>query len=184
VHNIRSALDIMVCDMVIADGGVITNKTQLRTAKDRASYESSNFSLSGSLAALRPAARQFILEDLKPFKAGGNPLLMDLHRLDINDKHTSIITTIDVVQVLVPARLRRNNEALSVCVTFRSHQSPPDLREVAPDAEPDGIPRVSGIAVTFGYLGPFAQQGAVQVLEQLHRFTSDVLPQVESLYTT
>lgn len=86
VHNLRSALDQLVCDLVVANRKQPTRRTGFPIAGTLKRYEAD---AKGKIALTSPQAQRFI-SDLKPYD-GGNPFLYVLHELDVLDKHKGII---------------------------------------------------------------------------------------------
>lgn len=90
VHNLRSGLDIMICDLVRnhrpEDLGDWTGFPVVTHAKSLPSQVGSK--VKGSRNAVQKAVMGH-----KPYK-GGNPSLWQLHRLNILDKHRLILTTV------------------------------------------------------------------------------------------
>lgn len=91
IHNLRTALDHCYCALVEANGGTINSRTRFPFHGDRKSAEAA---LKGQKDAFLPskAVIACILDDIKPFKDGGNDLY-GIHRLDIADKHHILIAT-------------------------------------------------------------------------------------------
>jgi hypothetical protein len=87
VHQLRSALDHLACQLVEANGGTVTKQTRfpiLESAKD------SEARIEGLLKGASIKAIRFI-KALKPYN-GGNQHLFALHRLNLADKHRLLIT--------------------------------------------------------------------------------------------
>jgi hypothetical protein len=80
-HNLRSALDLAVCELVARNGGSVTEDTAFPIVKERSG-------LRPGLARLRgaPTSAVDVVRELDPCR-DGNPSLWRLHRLDILDKH-------------------------------------------------------------------------------------------------
>ena len=86
VHNLRSALDHLVYQLVLANGNSPDTRTGFPMWKTRSSFEQNR---PGSAEGLSTQALS-ILYGLKPYKSG-NPHLWILHRLDIIDKHRLVL---------------------------------------------------------------------------------------------
>ncbi len=105
IHNLRSSLDLMACDLVLLSNGNIENvyfpfaesATDLEKAiKDR------------RINRATPDVVDLIRR-LKPYR-GGNKLLRAIHDLDINDKHRLIIPILEYAVVQdTTIRLSGNN---------------------------------------------------------------------------
>lgn len=94
VHNLRAALDLLVCQLVLTTGKRPDMKTEFPIFLDAAKYKA------GSPRKVKGASKTVveIIESLQPYHKTGNPEshpLWLLHRLDIRDKHQllNIITT-------------------------------------------------------------------------------------------
>ncbi|SDB31162.1 hypothetical protein [Bauldia litoralis] len=86
VHNLRSALDQVVCDLVAANCGRVTRKTGFLITGSRDTFET-HFpeKIKGVSKRAERAMRRF-----KPYESGCD-LLYFLNWLDIEDKHKGII---------------------------------------------------------------------------------------------
>lgn len=87
IHNLRSALDLLACQMVIENGGTPTRFTYFPIADSRKEFET------GGPKKVKGASEDAIklLREIRPYK-GGNIPLYRLHRLDIADKHRLLLT--------------------------------------------------------------------------------------------
>jgi hypothetical protein len=86
VHNLRSALDLLVWQLVLANDGTPSERDAFPIAKDSAAYVNR---ANEALAQVSDAARSQI-DLLKPYD-GGNDDLWHVHRLDIADKHRLLL---------------------------------------------------------------------------------------------
>lgn len=91
IHNLRSALDLMICDIARLRGRN-PNKLHFPFAKDAQAFEDA---LNGEIKRLGKDVLD-ALRELKPYKLEGNHLLRALHDLDIKDKHDLVLSTIAV----------------------------------------------------------------------------------------
>jgi hypothetical protein len=82
VHNLRSALDLLVWQLVLANQRTPGNHTMFPIARSANDYETRGTRQVEGISA--PAKE--VLDALKPYE-GGNDALWRLHRLDANDKH-------------------------------------------------------------------------------------------------
>jgi hypothetical protein len=89
LHNLRSALDYIACELVIASGGVVTTDTAFPFGKDAAVFEQS---LKRRVPVVSQRALQLVRR-LRPYN-GGNRTLWQLHCLDIEDKHRAIVPAV------------------------------------------------------------------------------------------
>lgn len=87
IHNLRSALDHLACELVRANHGTITTDTAFPISDDPTKF---NAHLHRRLKDASPAAISAV-ERINPYK-GGNDDLWRIHHLDIVDKHRSIVS--------------------------------------------------------------------------------------------
>lgn len=88
VHNLRSALDQLVCALVKANSRQVRRGNGFPISGTVEHFETNSI---GKIKGVEPRAERFIRR-LKPYK-GGNKALWILHELDALDKHSGIITT-------------------------------------------------------------------------------------------
>jgi hypothetical protein len=86
VHNLRSALDLLLCDLVRAAGNTVERRHGFPIFPSVKDYRAG---AKGKISGVSPATERFI-DRLKPYD-GGNTSLFNLHRLDILDKHQGIV---------------------------------------------------------------------------------------------
>jgi hypothetical protein len=86
VHNLRSALDLLVWQLVLANGQTPGDQTALPIARSAKLFETGGM---GPIKGVSPTAENAI-KALKPYK-GGNEALWRLHRLDATDKHRILL---------------------------------------------------------------------------------------------
>ncbi len=87
VHQLRSSLDHLACQLVEANGGTVTKQTMFPILDSSKDYEAG---IEGMLDGASVKAIRFV-KALKPYN-GGNQSLFALHRLNIADKHRLLIT--------------------------------------------------------------------------------------------
>ena len=86
VHNLRSALDQMVCALIRANRNQVSGGNGFPISGSKARFESASI---GKLKNTSPQAKRFIFR-LKPYN-GGNKALWLLSELDNMDKHNQIV---------------------------------------------------------------------------------------------
>jgi len=86
VHNLRGALDLLVCDLVRAAKKQPRRGSGFPVSGTRKHFKTNSIRKIDGVSA---KARRFI-ERLKPYKGGNTPLWI-LHELDVLDKHSGII---------------------------------------------------------------------------------------------
>lgn len=97
IHNLRVALDHAYYILVEKGGGAPDDWTSFPFGKNLVDLRASiNGKAAEKLPA--PAAVSYILDELQPY-AGGQRSLYELHRLDIADKHTTILPVDRILRV-------------------------------------------------------------------------------------
>jgi hypothetical protein len=81
-HNLRSALDLLIWQLVLANSGTPGKHTMFPIAENASDYKPGG---GRYVSGICDDAKE-VLDALKPYK-GGNDALWRLHRLDANDKH-------------------------------------------------------------------------------------------------
>jgi len=84
-HNLRTALDHLMCHMLVVAGSQVTSRDAFPISKSLAGYESRRDAL---VNRIQPKAIE-ALDLLKPYK-GGNLALWRIHELDRIDKHRAL----------------------------------------------------------------------------------------------
>jgi hypothetical protein len=87
VHNLRTALDLMACDLVRANG---RNAKHVRFPFSRTADDLEKAIREGHINRASPQVLNEI-RLLKPYASRGNDALYALHKLDLMDKHDLII---------------------------------------------------------------------------------------------
>jgi hypothetical protein len=88
VHNLRSALDHLIWQLVEAGGGTPNRDTYFPICQTPEKYTAAISK--GKIKMMRPGAEKIICA-VQPYTAGDNPLWY-LHKLDIADKHRLLVT--------------------------------------------------------------------------------------------
>lgn len=96
VHNLHSALDLRVCELVRENGNSIVRDNAFPMSENLQDFQTL---FSRRLQGLS-SHHINIVTNLKPYKEG-NEILWELHHLDILDKHKSLIVADSVSQALV-----------------------------------------------------------------------------------
>lgn len=82
IHNLRSALDYLAWQLVLQNGGTPGKNTYFPIGSSPKKY---NNTVRGSLKGASKDAMELV-KSLQPYP-GGNDLLVQIHALDIHDKH-------------------------------------------------------------------------------------------------
>ena len=86
VHNLRSSLDLLVCEMVRANDRPVTPDTAFYIAKSADAFESGyNGKIQGT-----PKCAVDLIKKAEPYQGADNPFWR-LHQLDIADKHKLLV---------------------------------------------------------------------------------------------
>jgi len=96
IHNLRSALDIMACDIVSHAGGVPSKYTYFPVRDTRQELVATING--GEIKIVGQDICDLIVNVVKPYKGGNDPL-WSLHQLDIMDKHRLLIPTVSITQI-------------------------------------------------------------------------------------
>jgi predicted RNase H-like HicB family nuclease len=97
LHNLRSALDLLWYEIVLACDGVPTRYTRFPVT-DNAEKLMVRLESAAKKNQITPAVRQFILEGAKPY-AAGNYLIWALDDLNIRDKHKLLVPVLKLVEI-------------------------------------------------------------------------------------
>ena len=109
-HNLRSALDLLTCAMVRANGGN-DERVQFPIARNANSLESAI--ANGNVKRAAPQFVQFV-RSLNPYRGnGGNWALHTVHDLDILDKHKLVIAIGSIAQFSRVLTGLRNNSTIA-----------------------------------------------------------------------
>jgi hypothetical protein len=119
IHNLRTALDLAMCEMVIADKGKPTHRTRFQFAETAKKLETTL--QEGSLQCLKPDIVRTIVDKIRPYDAGGDNALLGLHALDIRDKHTLLIPVLSIAEAHIKELLAVSDE-FGVLSTWRSER--------------------------------------------------------------
>ena len=116
IHNLRSALDHLAWQLVLANGQTPGNQTAFPIFDDAARYQAGRNRYIQGMAQSAVDA----IDATKPYK-GGNDALWVLHRLDIADKHHALLTTLTS---LVSAEFHVNRSFLDPRFRFGAFSLP------------------------------------------------------------
>lgn len=89
LHNLRSALDHLIWQLVLANGQTPTKATAFPICDSAARY---NADRAGKVKGVSPDAVK-VLDSIEPYQGGKGHQLWVLHQLDITDKHRLLFTT-------------------------------------------------------------------------------------------
>jgi len=92
IHNMRTALDILACEIISLSGGTPSKWASFPIRETRQELEGA---INGEIKIAGPDIVDIILNAIKPYR-GGNDSICALHSLDIADKHRLLIPIISV----------------------------------------------------------------------------------------
>jgi hypothetical protein len=102
IHNFRSALDHLACQLVIASDGTPSNRTQFPFHKSRAFWNESTRAREPVRIDIHPGIRSDIIqavEAVQPYHGTfETTLLWWMHELDNIDKHRQLVVTASAVR--------------------------------------------------------------------------------------
>jgi hypothetical protein len=175
VHNLRAALDHVIAANALA-AGKTAKGTAFPIGKDRADFEQR------ALDSARKAGPEAIAvcTDLKPYR-GGNDALVDLHELDIVDKHQLLIG-VAAAGHFGGRYLKRLGDP-QISIGHRVHFFGPEPQFVpAPTGYEGQIPSEIGLAVeiVFPPDGPMGGMPCVATLVELADIVKGVVETFKS----
>lgn len=86
LHNLRSALDLLAWQLILANGGTPDKRTAFPVSDTAEAFRSGGL---GKIEGISPRSRE-LLKAVKPYKGGCEPLWW-LHQLNIEDKHHLLV---------------------------------------------------------------------------------------------
>lgn len=98
VHNLRSALDHCVWDMSAPNRPLLTNQQKRYLVFEAAEHLTDYESMIDGVLGFSADVKSF-LKSIAVHRYGSGHALLDLHRLDIDDKHAVIVPTISQVEL-------------------------------------------------------------------------------------
>lgn len=160
-HNLRSALDHLVWQLVLCNGGTPTFKTEFPIANDADEFEA-------RVATRAKGVGQDALDRLlatNAYRGGDGEVLWRLHRINVSDKHRLLVTVSNVFQ-----EVRSSPDHSTWVVRGRAGdplfaENGTEFFRTAHDEDDRHVKAVFLIA--FGKGEPFAGQPLVPTLGQL-----------------
>lgn len=115
IHNLRTSLDHLACTLVRTNGGTVTRNTGFLTHEDRGSFES-NFE-----KRIEGASNEAVqlTKSMEPYNGGKGTALWRLNKLDVADKHHSLILTARIT--VLPTIIVRNPDG-SILATLTDNR--------------------------------------------------------------
>lgn len=184
VHNLRSALDLLTCDLISIHAGeaAIGERETFPFSKGNDVDLKSVFK-KGLINKISPEALDFI-GSLKTYKRGnGNPALWGLHDLDIHDKHKLLIPVAKVVKIEnMTVTQGQHVRMLLKNIGFGGAEDGAKLLKL-PAANNVKVGQYfrPTIDVTFGNIEPFKGQSLIPTLHQLTDLVSGIVEALAAL---
>lgn len=107
LHNLKSSLDLLFYQVVLACGGTPSDHTRFPVRNTREELETT---LNGAVKekTITETIEDFIVNTIQPYEAGNNTLWA-LHRLNIRDKHELLIPVFQMVGIRHICLVNENN---------------------------------------------------------------------------
>lgn len=99
MHNLRSALDLMFYQIILAHRGVITHWTNFPVRDTREALIDHWLNSALKQGQVTPKLGAFIVDTIKPYTAG-NHSLWALHQMNISDKHEFFVPALKFVAIV------------------------------------------------------------------------------------
>jgi len=96
LHNLRSALDLLYCQLVVNNNKPISGNDQFPITADANKFKARLPEVKARIGATATTT----LEKLKPYE-GGHDSYWRLHKLDIMDKHRLLLPTVAALQEII-----------------------------------------------------------------------------------
>lgn len=173
IHNLRSALDIMLCDIAAMHGDA-SRSIRFPFRQDADELET----LTDKMVKRLPIEIIALISKLKLYKAenGGNKLLRALHDLDIIDKHKLIVTTAAFRGVM-----HSHPDETATITSYGALVGDGVVMQFALANVADEQPQIT-TAITFGDGQPFQGEPIVPTLRQLANLVSEIVEAFAGLY--
>ncbi|MGO8802086.1 hypothetical protein [Candidatus Binatus sp.] len=91
IHNLRSALDHLACELSTVSEGAIDEHTAFPIWRDIKTVAEAKAEIARKIPSASAEMIE-VIEELEPYQGGKGDILWRLHRLDILDKHRLLIT--------------------------------------------------------------------------------------------
>jgi hypothetical protein len=178
IHNLRSALDIMACEIVSVAGGTPSRYTNFPFRDTRQELEATING--GEIKIAGSDIIAILLDVIKPYNNGGNVTLCALHSLDIVDKHRLLIPTISVA-ALTHVNAKIGPMIFSDCTFMVDQSGVLNLASMPGDVEIEGHGQPT-FAIFFDKGQVFEGQAVIPTLLQLSQLVSGVVNTIEKAY--
>ena len=178
VHNLRSALDLMACEIVSMAGGTPSRYTNFPFRDTRQELEATING--GEIKIAGSDIIAVLLDVIKPYNKGGDSTLCALHSLDIIDKHRLLIPTVSVA-ALTHVNAKIGPMTFTDCTLVVGQGGVLNLASMPGDVEIEGHGQPA-YAILFDKGQVFEDQAVVPTLLQLSQLVSGVVHTIEKAY--
>jgi hypothetical protein len=178
IHNLRSALDLMACEIVSMAGGRPSRYTNFPFRETKQELEAAING--GEIKIAGPDIVTVLLDNIKPYNNGGNNTLCALHSLDVIDKHRLLIPTISIA-ALTHVNAKIGPMILTDCTLVVGQGGVLNLASIPGNIEIEGQGQPA-YAILFDKGQVFEGQAVVPTLLQLKQLVSGVVQTIEKAY--
>jgi len=178
IHNLRSALDILICSILtFAGGNIASSNFPMHETRENLADALEK----GEIKRVRPDLVGFILDTIKPYKSG-NFGIWALNKLDILDKHRLVIPVFAVTRLSgISARDDNNNTYTNLTVTVGPAGNINLIRTGARMHITNyGQP---AIAIMFDKGHPFEGEPVIPTLHKLAKLTTELIEAFRAVAT-
>lgn len=178
VHNLRAALDLMACEIVVLSGDTPDKWTLFPFQSDRNQLIATING--GKIKAAASAIIDLIIDTIKPYKGGNDPLCA-LNDLDIVDKHRLLIpiTHVTALVGVDMADERGNTFTNTTLMVGKGGQLKPVASNSTFKITKQGK---AAIGVFFDKGQVFEGKPVIETLHQLSQLVSGVVQTIEKAY--
>jgi hypothetical protein len=177
IHNLRSALDLMACEIVSLSGGTPSKWTNFPFRDTRQELEAT---LNGGEIKIAGAdIITLIVDIIKPYK-GGNDSLCALHSLDIADKHRLLLPVFSVA-ALTDVNGKAGGVTFTNCTFAAGESGILNVLGMPGKFEFQGYGKPA-ISISFDKAQPLEGQPVIPTLQQLAQIVLGVIQTVEKAF--
>lgn len=172
VHNLRTALDHLVCELVTRAGKDLTNDTRFAFWQTR---KEAVTAINGIVQGVSLDVITSFLEYVQPYKGGNWPLLV-LHALDIADKHRLIVSLFTFVGVHFTAEQKGQHlPTIGFSITRREKSY---VIQLHPNAQVERNANLM-LQILFDEVEGLENQPVIPTLHYLREIVSSVVQEIE-----
>lgn len=178
IHNLRSALDLLACEIVTTAGGAPSRWTHFPIRDSRKEVEDAI--KGGEIKIAGSDIIALILDSIQPYK-GGNDFLSALHNLDIIDKHRLLIPIASITG-LTEVNAKVGGIAFTNCQFVISDGGVLNVVGLPPgDVQFEGHGKPV-FAILFSHGQPFQGKAVIPTLHQLSQIVTGIIETIEKAY--